>query len=637
MANTLQYFFRQRVTEAELNLGFALLEKADRNLASDLGVHGVISGAVPAPHSPVPNLSVDLTAPGRAYDNLGQRIFFGTGQTVDCSVDMSGIPTDVSTAGSERWVGIFLRFTRLLSEPRTDGNSQQVYFRRDESFELVVRQAPEGPLGQAPKPALQPDELLLCDVRRRPGQTQLLAADLDTSRRQAFIFARGASVAVESGAWDVLSPSADTAQATLDEVDSELAGHFSGAARRHGAGAVDYAPHGFIAANTVQAAVDEVVDKLSSAAAGTPGAFRVGADAVPGTPNLLPAGTVDAQLSSLLGFVNTHQGAATGAHHASAISATPHGYVSGTSVQAQLQEFVTRLGETTANSPGASRVGGDALAGTPNALPAASLRQQVAALLGFINGHVTQGTGAHAASAVAVADTGNLLTADTAEAALAEVLGAFGGGHYRGNESAAGQHKAIVQPVLGTGRVLLFDAQGVGNSACRLRLFADSDSVWFTLNAAWDGNAWARDNASLASGAFRLSRNEAEFLHDNSLVATFTSWTRTWRLPMASPANNSAFETTGAGVREEGRFGLEYCNSDTAAHGLLAGGGSVTFRTRFPTKPSSITFSPYATSADFASNPTLMVPDRDGFGFYTHQTVAALGAVYWFGAYIAIA
>jgi hypothetical protein len=206
MADRVDFYFRQRVTEAELDLAFALLEKADRDLAADLNIYGIVSGAVPAPHSPVPDLTVDLTAPARAYDNLGQRMFFGTGQTVDCAVDLVGIPTDVATVGNERWLGIFLRFKRQLSDPRTDGNSQQVFFRRDESFELVVRQAPEGAIGVAPKPALQADELLLCDVRRRPGQTQILVADLDTSRRQAFIFAQGTSVAVTTGTWSILQP-----------------------------------------------------------------------------------------------------------------------------------------------------------------------------------------------------------------------------------------------------------------------------------------------------------------------------------------------------------------------------------------------------------------------------------------------
>lgn len=131
MADRLDYYFRQRVTEAELDLAFELLEKADRNLAADIGVYGIVGGAEPTQHLPVPNLSIDLTAPSKAYDHLGQRIFFGTNQTVDLSIDHSGIPTEVSTSGNERWLAVFLKFERLLSDPRTDGNSQQVFFRRD--------------------------------------------------------------------------------------------------------------------------------------------------------------------------------------------------------------------------------------------------------------------------------------------------------------------------------------------------------------------------------------------------------------------------------------------------------------------------------------------------------------------------
>jgi hypothetical protein len=53
MADRVDFYFRQRVTEAELDLAFALLEKADRDLAADLNIYGIVSGAVPAPHSPV--------------------------------------------------------------------------------------------------------------------------------------------------------------------------------------------------------------------------------------------------------------------------------------------------------------------------------------------------------------------------------------------------------------------------------------------------------------------------------------------------------------------------------------------------------------------------------------------------------
>lgn len=274
--------------------------------------------------------------------------------------------------------------------------------------------------------------------------------------------------------------------------------------------------------------------------------------------------------------------------------------------------------------------------GLSHSLPASSLRQQVAALLGFLNRHLTKAAEAHAASAVSVADTGELLTAATVEAALAEVLAGFSGWHFRGNETAAGQHKAILQPVLGAGHALLLDTQGAGGAAARLRLYADSDSVWFTLNAAWNGSDWARDTTGAAAGGFRLSRNEAEFLHDASLTATFSAWMRTWRLPMGSTTSNTSFELTGS-VREVGRLGLQYSTSDTVAHDNLAGGGSVTFRSRIPTAPSSITLTPYATSGNFVGNPTVMVPDKDGFALYSHQNLQGLAATYWFGAYTAVA
>jgi len=633
MSSRLDFFFRQRVTEAELDLAFALLEQADRDLAADLNIYGVIAGAVPAPHSPVPDLTIDLTAPARAYDNLGQRMFFGTGQTVDCAVDLVGIPTDVATAGNERWLGVFLRFKRQLSDPRTDGNSQQVFFRRDESFELVVRQAPEGAIGVAPKPALQADELLLCDVRRRPGQTQILAPDLDLSRRQAFIFAQGSSVSVVTGTWSILAPLAATVQAALDETDAELRDHFTAVARRHAATAIDYVPHGFVAAGNVQAAVDELIDDLATGAAGTSGASRIGVDAAAGAPNALPPGSVKSQLAQLLGFLNTHVSSPTGAHAAAAISAIPHNNIAATNVQAQLQEIVTDLVATGAAAPGAGLVGIDAIAGAPTALPAGTLRAALAALLAGLNGHANQASGAHAASAISVADAGGNLNATNVEAALAEVLDAFEADHFKGNEANAAQHRTIRQPALGGSKALILDSNASGAAATHLRIYADAEAVWFTLNASWTGTSWARDSTSYNSSAIRLSRNEFELLHDFNNESSFPSWDRSWRLPMGSVVN-SAFELTGP-VRETGRLGMEITNSYNATR-TIAGGGGVTFRNRFPAAPSSITLA-MNTTGGFTGTPSVAYADRDGFGFWSYQSLAGGASAYWFGSYTAIA
>jgi hypothetical protein len=388
VADRLDYFFRQRVTEAELDLGFELLEKADRNLAADIGVYGVVSGAAPTQHAPIADLTIDLTAPCRAYDRLGQRIFFGTAQRVDCAADLTGIPTDVSTSGQERWLGIFLRFKRLLSDPRTDGNSQQVFFRRDESFELVVRQGPQAAAGSAPRVALVDGELLLCDVHRVAGQSQIHDADIDVSRRQAFLFAQSTAVAVVAGLWKVISKTATTVQGALDAIDSLLSTHLGGAANRHKAQDVDYTPHGYLKGATLKAALDELVDDLSSQVAPA-GASRIGTRALPGTPLGLPASSVDGQLAGLLSWLNTHL-ASTTAHAATAIVTLPFAFLTQTNVQNMFQELVVLL-QSSATGVGAALVGSEALGGTPRAVTSTTVRAQLLDLLAQLNAHLGSG------------------------------------------------------------------------------------------------------------------------------------------------------------------------------------------------------------------------------------------------------
>lgn len=633
MADRTDFHFRQRVTEAELDLAFELLEKADRNLAADIGVYGIISGAVPAPHAPVPDLSIDLTAPARAYDRLGQRIFFGTDQTIDCTADYSGIPTDVPDTNQERWLGVFLRFDRKLSDPRTDGNSQQVYFRRDESFQIRVRQAPAGPIGSASRVALAPGELLICDIHRRHGQGQILVDDIDTSRREAFIFARGDAVAVISGLWSILQPAVNTVQAALDAVDAELSGHFTGSARRHPAADIDYTPHGFIAATDLQSAVDQLIDDLSRMTA-VPGTARIGSAAVPGTPHALPANKLDNHLAQILAWLNQHVGAPANAHNASAIAAAPHAYVSGTSVQAQLQEMVVDLAEQGASIAGANRIGAEPVAGAPNALPAGTVASQLAGLLATSNNHTTATSGAHVATSVSLVDVPGNYTAANVESALAEMASMFSGEHFRGNQPGAGQHRAIHQPALGTGRVLLWESAGTGSNHTRLRVYADDDAIWFTLNAAWSATEWRRDEPGSTSGGFRFSRSLFELMHDSSAAATFTDWSSTWRLPMGGTVN-SCFDTTGT-IRDFGRLGMEGSNTYSATRNMALG-GAVTFRVRFPTVPTSITLAPSHVNSTWQGLPQLWSVSRDGFGFFAYQDIPATTTFWWFGTYFAIA
>ena len=389
MSGRLSYYWRQRVSEAELNLGFELLEQADHDLAADLGVHGIVTGAVPTQHDPVPDLRIDLTGPTKAYDRLGRRVFVGTGETLDCSVDHEGIPTEVTQPGNERWLGVFLRFDRLYSDPRTDGHSQQVQFRADESYRFVVRQAPEAVAGSAPKVALQDDEILVCDVRRAHGSTQILDADIDTSRRQAWVFVDGDHIEVYTAAWSRLAPSAPTVQASFDAVDAELV-------------------------------------RLASAANPADGATLVGNAEQTGSPHALAAGTVRAQLAALLGLANDHE-TASPAHAASAVSASPHAFLEGADVQAQVEELVDEL----ASETGATRVANQAEAGTYYGVSAGTLRAQVTEIVTALNhfrGYLqSEGGGNTGATwvglAAAITGDPNSLALGTVQEALAQLLG----------------------------------------------------------------------------------------------------------------------------------------------------------------------------------------------------------------------
>jgi len=294
---------------------------------------------------------------------------------------------------------------------------------------------------------------------------------------------------------------------------------------------------------------------------------------------------------------------------------------------------VSDLALQTAGSAGASRIGADAVSGSPSSLAAGTVDSQLADLLGDINDHVSDASDAHDASAISVADSGGNLTASNVETALAEIVDAFEADHYRGNETSAGQHRAIHQPDFGSGRVLLWEARGNGSLSGRLRVYADSDTVWFTINAAWNGSAWERDSTSYFSGGMRFSRENFVLFHENTFAATFTDWTRTWTLPMSSTVN-SAFEMTGS-TREVGRLGYESHNTYNATRNMAVGGAN-TFRSRFPATPSSITFSE-TSSANTDGPPSVWDADRDGFGFFDYVNVAANTTLYWFGTYTAVA
>lgn len=422
MADRLDYFFRQRVTEAELDLGFELLERADRNLAADLGFMGVVANAAVSQHAPVPDLTVDVSGPASILDQAGQRIFFSSLQNVDVAQDSSGVSTAVAAAGNEKIVAVFVAFDRLLSDPRIDGNSLTVYFRRDESFRFIVAQGAEAPAGSALPPSLRSDAILLADVVRRFDQTQILAADITIARRQDAFTVDGTPRSIRRG----------RPIEAITDLLSYVNAHLNGTTNRHPASAIDFAGAGPWADGTPNpaATVEEQIDKLVADLAATTGAPKIGAAATTGSPHSLAAGSAKSQVDALLGYLNAHI-ASGPAHAAEVISYAGGGtWADGTpnpasTVEAQLDKLVSDLAATT----GAPKVGAAATAGTPTSLPAGTVKSQVDALLAAVNARTVAANlasqalpGAGLVGADAVSGTPDSLAAGTVDSQLASLL-----------------------------------------------------------------------------------------------------------------------------------------------------------------------------------------------------------------------
>jgi hypothetical protein len=272
------FYFRQLVSEGELDGAFDDVEEADMNQYKDADFWGIFGDTTNAldvkEHGTylggAPDLTVDVNL-GTAYSKSGQRLRVATAQNVDVSVDYLSVPTS-PPSGDEKVVSIFLQFVRVESDPRTDGNSATVNFQQLEGFVLEVRQGtavtpPTDPFTTAP--ALDADDILLADIVRKNPQATIVDADINptgTRREEQFDISAGA-ISIEVGTVERMG------QALLDEIDNILTG---------GAGTIGFTPalstwadaSGLVATD-IQAAIDEILTDLSLTGVGS-GAAKIG-------------------------------------------------------------------------------------------------------------------------------------------------------------------------------------------------------------------------------------------------------------------------------------------------------------------------------------------------------------------------
>ena len=399
------FFFKQKVTESELDSAFGSAETAINNVILDNGIIGITSGGAVSQNAGTANLTVDVSGPATIYDQTAQRISWSATQDVDCSIDENSNPTAVVTPGNHRILSIFAKFKRVLSDPRLDGSGDTVYFNSAESFELHVAAGAEA--SSPTPPVLRANEILLADIELDYGQTQILNADISTTRRQwAIKTTSGISVAV--------GQIEEAVQALADGVVSGLAAHKVSTADEHVASAVNYTSgpawnDGTTnPAATVEAQLDKIVTDLADEASiGNGGADKVGSKTFTVGSLVVASGSVREQLVAVLGAANDHITNASGAHAASAVNYAGGGaWVNGTTnpattVEGQLDKVITDLSNSaSAGNSGADKVGITAIVYGSENLPAGGTRDAIYELLMIVGDHKTDTTNAHAASAI---------------------------------------------------------------------------------------------------------------------------------------------------------------------------------------------------------------------------------------------
>lgn len=604
------FYFRQRVTEAELDAAFDDLELADHNLAGDLGFTGVLANAVVSQHAPVPDLTVDVSGPASILDPQGRRVFFSSLQNVSLAQDDNGVATAVSAAGKEKVLSVFIRFDRLLSDPRVDGNSATVFFRADESFKFDVVQGVEAAAGGAIPPPLRADAILLADVTRQFGQAQVANNVISAARRQDAFVVAGAPRSLRRGR---------TSEAIADLLGFYNA-HVGGTTDRHAGGAIDYngGPSWADGVTNPATTVESQLDKILSELAAGGGAAKLGATATDGAPTTLAAGSVKSQLDELLVSLNAHVVDASGAHAASAIAYAGGGaWKDGsgnpaTTVEAQLDKLVADLSA----DAGAARVGAAARASwlDNTANPAGvSLFAALNKVITDLSAQVAQGDGAarigaRAAGHLVAGSVRSQLDALDATSVRTDVANVFAASQTVNGEAGDTSSALVTTSPIGT-RKLLWQIAGPSYG---YRLYATRSTFELTLNAAWDGAQWVKDAAAVGSSKLELNTTELRLNADEALATPFAdTWPNT--IGLGFPSHGRQSFDAGGNWTSPGATDTYIGWRGTSGNTAQPVGAGAPFRKLFPVTPSSITFEVLATQ-NLQSPPTALLATPGGLG-----------------------
>jgi len=429
-------FYKQLISESELDGLCSTLEQADRDAVRDLVLSGgsLYGGVCTALGADIAFAGLDLTQgvevePGVAYDNLGRRIQHDVTLTPTSTLNVTHAGyTAIGAVGTlpqadgadlqpiancERWISIYIVFDRLLSDQRTDGTGTPVYYSEAESFKFYIQAGVLYTLGAAPVTpahALMSGMVLLGEFKLVNNAGVLTVALANYERRQDWIRQTTSQYSLVAG----------TAQGALQWFLSTLTNHVTGSGGRHSATAVDVGDAPVTdnwrdtgggggpttnAGGTVKSRLDKLVTDLVAQTANRSGAHKIGAAGTGAGALVLPAGNIGDQIRDIVTTFNAFAAAGTattadqvaydGSSTAFADATVLAARGLGLGVDAVFDDFVGLLGGSAAGAglSGADKIGARYIGGSPGTdgtldLAAGTLSAQLAAIQLAVNGRV---------------------------------------------------------------------------------------------------------------------------------------------------------------------------------------------------------------------------------------------------------
>jgi hypothetical protein len=532
------FFFRQLVTEDDLNHTFDDVENADRNFALDTDVKQKVDNTnapFSSPDSPdfnalhggiVNGLNVSITgtnatvSAGTAYDSAGKRIRLVNPLTVSLAatgttgIGQGGTPTGAGSAsttpagGQFIWILLQIFFNRALSDPREDGNNTTVYFDNAESFQFKVKASNSS--ASPTMPGGDPGCIILGAFKINSSNV-ITVQDYSTRGdwlRTYSTYTLGALPTAQTENGTTTDPNfiAGTARQAIIKLrnsiglsSSNYANHInqSNPQDRHTAKNIDFDATsagwadgitpaipsnlgGGLDTDGVQAAINTIVATVADTTTGQGGTKKIGGASITGSPITLAAGTLRSQLSSLLTGLNNHINSVSAAHAATAITATSGTQLTGANVQAQL----TTIDALRFMSPFGNGSDGSAVITGVTTLSKDMMYENLTLNSGQLIAHSyvirVRGT-LTINSGIIIADSGGLITAIGPAAGLGSKTlanGSLSGGASGGNGSIDGS--ASGHGVVGSPAFFSFAGNG-GSGADAIGSLVSNSGTSFTV------------------------------------------------------------------------------------------------------------------------------------------------------------